>query len=109
MSGHTPGPWRFDRDWRRIPTIFGADGRQMIATVEKHKHLPNGCGMQEDLPEREGNARLIAAAPDMLAALREAEIGLAHEVELHKGLHRRMKLAIVRDAISKATGITLHV
>ena len=25
-AAHTPGPWKFDRDWRRVPAIIGADG-----------------------------------------------------------------------------------
>lgn len=67
-GAHTPGPWEFDRDWQRTPTIFGCD-RQMVAHIEKHKRMTTNPGPQFDLPERDANARLIVAAPDMLAAL----------------------------------------
>lgn len=71
MAEHTPGPWRFDQDWHRIPTILGADGAH-VATVEKdnfiHGKFP-GIGHTEPKPERDANARLIAAAPELLAAL----------------------------------------
>lgn len=69
---HTLGPWRFDGDWNRIPTIFGADGSR-VADVEKTSYVRMGQAGQYlssvPKPEREANARLIAAAPDMLAAL----------------------------------------
>lgn len=60
MTKHTPGPWSFDRDWCRLPTIFGADGKK-IAIVEK-------TSRNEHTSEQAANARLIEAAPDLLAA-----------------------------------------
>ena len=56
VSKHTPGPWTYNRntvsnEWRIIPT---ADGYASVGA----------CWA-------EANARLIAAAPDMLAALVE--------------------------------------
>lgn len=67
MSGHTPGPWIFDNDWRRWPTVFGSDGIK-VAIIEKDKTIDS---FVYELPERFANARLIAAAPDMLAALKD--------------------------------------
>lgn len=63
LSGHTSGPWSFDGDWHRIPTIFGADGRK-VASVEKDK--------REATPERAANAQLISAAPDLDEAASDA-------------------------------------
>lgn len=68
MGKHSPGPWRFDHDWRRLPTMFSADGVK-VATLEKDKVV--GHRSVVDLPEREANARLIEAAPDLLACLKE--------------------------------------
>lgn len=65
-STHTPGPWSFDRDWSRLPTIFGVDGKTKVATIEK-------LTRDTHTPEQEGDAYLIAAAPDLAAALMEIE------------------------------------
>ena len=63
--GHTPGPWRFDGDWHRLPTIFGAGGA-MIAILEK-----TGPCRGDHTTEQAANARLIAAAPTMRAYIAE--------------------------------------
>ena len=58
---HTPTPWRFDGDWYRLPTIYGADGT-MVAYVEKDK--------REATPERAANADLIVEAVNSYASLK---------------------------------------
>jgi hypothetical protein len=73
MSEHTPGPWRFDRDWTRTPTIFGANGVR-VADVEKKLVVTGGRVIDLPKEEREANARLIAAAPDMLAILQRISV-----------------------------------
>jgi hypothetical protein len=60
---HTPGPWRIKSSNRT--------GSLEIVGGEKHHHV---CKLDGNLPEshfhaQEANAALIAAAPDMLAAL----------------------------------------
>jgi hypothetical protein len=70
MAKHTPGPWevrtenagKSGRVWRRIPGVVEPDW------YEKHSHgeTETYCGVQIS----EANARLIAAAPDLLAALK---------------------------------------
>lgn len=70
MVEHTPGPWEFDRDWHRIPSIT-ANGL-LIASVPK-KGLPN---RGSHTAEQAANARLITAAPDLLEALVEARAAL---------------------------------
>ncbi len=62
---HTPGPWWFDGDWHRLPTIFGADRKTRIAILSK-------SGMTRDArtEAQEADAHLIAAAPELLEALR---------------------------------------
>ena len=69
MSKHTPGPWVLGRQNKHAaaaniyacePTIL----KNLIATVWR--------GPDESSAKKEDNARLIAAAPDMLAALEEA-------------------------------------
>lgn len=63
MGEHTPGPWRFDRDWNRIPSIFGADGRHV---ADLYKHVKKGEPPTEQM---KADAALIEAAPQMLDAL----------------------------------------
>jgi hypothetical protein len=62
-EGHTPGPWEVDRHYwtiqRRLPE--GADSGELI---EVFGRLTGG-------ENSEANARLIAAAPDLLKALVE--------------------------------------
>ena len=79
-QGHTPGPWRIDvngsEDWSvdydgpssTYMTICGARPQPVCFAVE-----PSAYGNDEEV---EANARLIAAAPDLLAALIEARDAL---------------------------------
>jgi hypothetical protein len=62
MSGHTPRPWLTD---------FDCSGWS-IGTKDKFVAFTNGYQSDEDINEDEeaANARLIAAAPDLLAALK---------------------------------------
>lgn len=65
---HTPGPWK-------------CDGGAGVVACEMQETLRSGrtvarrvaCAKGLTIEEVEANARLIAAAPDMLAALRMAE------------------------------------
>lgn len=59
MSGHTLGPWEAIRDGSHI---FIRNSRFFICDFD------NYCGIEET---KKANARLIAAAPDLLAALLE--------------------------------------
>lgn len=67
MSKHTPGPWIVRAIDGSIGSIDAADGIQMVAQAMEigHQDRMNGS------PERIANARLIAAAPELLAALKE--------------------------------------
>lgn len=65
MAEHTPGPWRQAHDYiEAVP-----DGEGYAAPSFDICAMADWCGEDED--ERLANARLIAAAPDMLKALRE--------------------------------------
>ncbi|WP_404927116.1 hypothetical protein [Mesorhizobium sp. ORM16] len=62
---HTPGPWRIDAGYEGLVIIgkpaWKRSGEWCIATLD------DLLGDHDD--EAQANARLIAAAPDMLAAL----------------------------------------
>jgi len=65
---HTPGPWRAERMdiWPGVKT----PGSALVAQVH----------FREDQEEGEANARLIAAAPELLAAIQPLRDALARAV-----------------------------
>lgn len=77
MSKHTPGPWFSDaegRIWRRDPKELYENGGNLagdkpLATVHRGWHHEGSTGFPV-----EANARLIAAAPDLLEALTEIHL-----------------------------------
>lgn len=64
MSKHTPGPWLHEAG-AIADIVFHANGIATLATIH------HGVGLGDD--ESHANARLMAAAPDMLAALKEGK------------------------------------
>ena len=83
---HTPGPWEAEGDYVFAP-IVGYDAR--IARVT-------------DI-DSEANARLIAAAPDLLEALREAVGWMQHVPGIADSVGQII-LDDARAAIAKARG-----
>ena len=86
-GGHTPGPWEALKDNNRW-TIFLPD-----SYLGNHIAYTSNGGVSED--QEEANARLIAAAPDLLEALEQARTTIAMlrrnvvtEIERHDGLFR---------------------
>ena len=102
MSEHTPGPWRVEPK-RKIHKC-GAEF-VWVSGIESDTRcwgrFARVCvrlsGMDEDDQDGICNARLIAAAPDMLAALEE----VAHAYE-NGGMIEPIQKAIA--AIAKARG-----
>ena len=95
MSEHTPGPWEV---WSGNPwQVFapresnGLDGQYHIA------------GANHNNPNGKANGRLIAAAPDLLEALKEMRERLQVHMKHTEDLMADMKAA---KAIEKAEGVT---
>jgi hypothetical protein len=88
---HTPGPWRTvlnNQDYEAFPLLIYA-GAEFIAQVATDR---------EDTESRtDDNALLIAAAPDLLAALRSIALSYPKTDE------GETLTAIARTAIAKAT------
>ena len=61
MSAHTPAPWTAERDPCHFDTLSSVRAGKNTLRVE--------IGGYARPPEQEANTRLIAAAPDLLAAL----------------------------------------
>ena len=66
-GGHTPGPWKVDRDGD-LPWMVLADFDDLPWGMVAEVPVFTGC---ED--EAGANARLLAAAPELLAALEAVE------------------------------------
>jgi hypothetical protein len=93
---HTPGPWRFAQDGREpywnvdMPMQDGSPGygfaNAMVYTTEE-------------------DARLIAAAPDLLDALKRCVQWLS---DLDNDICEKAELLNAMDAIAKAEGVTME-
>ena len=65
MNKHTPGPWNVSKDW---------DGTSIMAGPHYVTHTISACGFhsqEDDKAVTQANARLIAAAPDLLEVLQD--------------------------------------
>ena len=70
----TAGPWSFDGDWYRLPTLFAGDGRTKIAILEKTGDGRNRDGHTPDqAANAEGIAKLRNLIPEIRAALSAGE------------------------------------
>jgi sugar (pentulose or hexulose) kinase len=88
MSQHTPAPWMIDGDISTAIDI--SNGSARIAMIDE----------QSEIEESEliANAHLIAAAPDLLQALKDL---LQATPETYDNRHERIA---AQDAIDKAEG-----
>ena len=99
MSKHTAGPWRLstrkpDLDGVNVCFEIDADNRINIASGQSQEHIGPDSICEDECV---ANARIIAAAPELLEALRGfvAEFG-------DKAMNANVRAA--RSAIAKATG-----
>lgn len=92
MSKHTPGPWKIIRgDDELFISSASRKGKVEIATIDTGY-------IRSFAAEQRANARLIAAAPDLLENLQGCMEALASHVP------DCIEVKAARDAIAKATG-----
>jgi NAD-dependent oxidoreductase involved in siderophore biosynthesis len=94
---HTPGPWTVKAD--QMNTYIVADVQQTGGVT----HWSAIASMDEDDQQGQADAKLIAAAPDLLAALRRTQALLF----LRTDASDEESMAALRDAldaIAKAQG-----
>ena len=84
-ASHTPGPWKAEK-----PGIYSADG---VCVAMRHP---------ESGPEFTANARLIAAAPALLAACKRLLVSLEWSIPADK-MDRSEQVDTLRAAIAAAT------
>lgn len=72
---HTPGPWKFDKEYgNAMDELYGPDGRAIAAIWTRGCDSPTRVReCYKPFAEGVANARLIAAAPDLLSACKDAE------------------------------------
>jgi len=94
---HTPGPWTaVANEWDEVLSEKDR-GKEWYILAPNEDVIGTGLGLSEP------DARLIAAAPDLLAALKALTLAAACEtLPLDWGV--RVKQA--RDAIAKAEGVS---
>ena len=92
---HTPGPWVASND---LCHVFGRSGW----SVGPHGVTTAVCGDTPPAEEQEANARLIAAAPELLEAL-ECVTGLIAWARDHGASYTEPIEHMARNAIAKAT------
>jgi len=96
-SRHTPGPWRWDEDGN----LVAADGKRVLTAAT---FLLDHRELAASIDAKEPDAALVAAAPDLLEALREIE--QASTWTMHSGCMEPIgRLTdIARTAIARAEG-----
>lgn len=103
-KAHTPGPWRVficddGGEWSGWPLSISPVGNDDKSVVRTGGHWPYEWDESTSKAEAVANARLIAAAPDMLEALEDIA-GL--ETPGANATVRKMA-SIARAAIAKTT------
>ena len=105
---HTPGPWEVRADpshYDSFTTVVAGSGEQRKGML---RELIVEIGGWAGIETAEANARLIAAAPDMLEALKNARQFISNGIQLGyidepaPGSPEAQTLGIIVDAIRKA-------
>lgn len=94
---HTPGPWAHSDAWKRPSTYgpcIGPDDASPVCIMTGYHGL--------DITE--ANARLIAAAPDMLDVLQKIEAVMSIVPPRNSTAEYMEHLRLARATIAKATG-----
>lgn len=112
MSRHTPGPWIVCTNDTEPDVVFIEQDAENLAEEHGEPSIVGGIGLTGDgIDEVIGlaNATLIAAAPDMLKALRECitdEASVAYKNNDPEKLRRRLRYItkIAIQQIARATG-----
>lgn len=115
-AGHTPGPWAVDadpiedQDYETLIVLPGPNG-SYPTWIARAEHNWKEAGARErriSWAEAQANARLIAAAPDLLAAM-EGVMNILGSAESNASGNPEWdyvgpRIAAARAAIAKACG-----
>jgi hypothetical protein len=102
---HTPGPWEYKVVKNKIRVIIKQNTVLTLGTIYYDDcNEPSCCKSEEH-----ANAKLIAAAPELLEALQELIYQLGGEQEAEEEIEKSfwattaMRIKIAKAAIKKAT------
>ena len=92
MSKHTPGPWSAPlNDGNTTGIVWAKEPHGgVVATVSAAVQNP------PDRAQASANARLIAAAPDLLASLRELTVAAPADGSAESAVYARARAAIAK-------------
>lgn len=93
MIGFTPGPWTIRPHGKRPRAIFGATNAEPLAAIFSDGHNES----------KHANARLIAAAPDLLKVAINLLDAVVTQCDYGKGSATDQWVIEAKDAIKKAT------
>ena len=100
MSAHTPGPWLVESDPMHFDTLSTVVGGVKKKAKGIERQMIVQVGGWAEWREQEANARLIAAAPELLEALKDLRAAIKSQ-----GVISTVKALSKADAaIAKATG-----
>jgi hypothetical protein len=106
---HSPGPWTFeplDEDTKRDPEAEIPDGCSFWITETRHAGEVVALMLDTSNGTQEANARLIAAAPELLDALK-GMVGLIQLIQAREpDLPRNHRFVAALELIAKAEGVT---
>ncbi|MCY1219501.1 hypothetical protein D9M72_314790 [compost metagenome] len=100
MAKHTPGPWAHATDMGQVGSVEFADG----TVIAQAQQLP-GDPLHE---QRNANARLLAAAPELLDALRKLrnEVSSVHIEAIRGALGNTNAECLVLRVLNAEAAIT---
>ena len=102
QATHTPGPWGFVVEPTEVPGVnvrflVDSPAGNTVTSGQSQEHLQQEYGTGIAEAECRANARLIAAAPELLEALIEC-------LECEFAVTDKAAIAKARASIAKATG-----
>ena len=106
MNKHTPGPWRkvTANDYKSLGVETVSDDIYARVTICEIQLAHGEPFNSDENDEPKANARLIAAAPELLEALKKATMALAWHEQEHGVAMDAVIVEQARAAIAKATG-----
>ena len=108
---HTPGPWVFTGSMHEKAYLVNGGDKYICSVWDHLREDDNGHPIDMD-KEMQSNARLIAAAPEMLEALIEIDSEICYMCKRLNMQHENCTSCVQREnrirIIEKATGMSIE-